>query len=98
MGSYQNAVRVIMRVAADWALAATSADSKVAEIVCILIVVHGQTDAQFATSIAALLHHLWEGFIPTTLAVMFLEFKFLHFHHPLDYMFLPLPPATFPVI
>lgn len=98
MSSYQNAVRVIVRVAADWALATTGADSKVAEIVCILIVVHGQTDAQFATSVTALLHHFRESFIPTTLTVMLFQFEFLHFYHPLDYMLLPLPPATLPVI
>lgn len=69
---YQNTVRVVMRIAADRALAATGADSKVAEIVCILIVVHGQTDAQLATPVTALLHHLGESLVPTTLAVMFL--------------------------
>lgn len=74
MDTYQNAMRVVVRVAADRALAAAGADSKVAEIVCILIVVHGQTDAQFTTSVAALLHHLREGLIPTALAVMLLQF------------------------
>lgn len=87
-----------MRIAADRALAATGTDSKVAEIVRILVIVHGQTDAQLATSVTTLFYHLREGFIPTTLTVVLLQLQLFHFHHPLDYVLLPLPPAALPVV
>lgn len=98
MDTYQDTVRVIMRIAADRALAAAGTDSKVAKIVRILIVVHGQTDTQLATSVTAFLHHFRKSFISSTLTIVFLQLEFLHLHHSLDYMFLPLPPATLPVI
>lgn len=94
----QNTMCVVMRIAADRALAAARTDPEVAEIIRILVVVHSQADAQLTTPVTALLHHLREGFVLTTQTVVFLQFEFLHFHHSLDYVFLPLPPTTLPII
>lgn len=91
-------MRVVMRIAADRAFAAAGTNPEVTEIIRVLVVVHSQADAQLTASVAALLHHLREGFVPTTLTVVLLQLEFLHLHHPLDYMFLPLPPTTLPVI
>lgn len=91
-------MRVVMRITADRALATAGTDPEVAEIIRVLIIVHSQADAQLTASVTALLHHLREGFVPTTLTVVLLQLEFLHLDHPLDYMFLPLPPATLPVI
>lgn len=98
INAYQNTMRVVMRITADRALATAGTDPEVAEIIRILIVVHSQTDAQLTASVTALFHHLRKGLVPTTLTVVFLQLEFLHLDHPLDYMFLPLPPATLPVI
>lgn len=95
---YQNTVRVIMRIAADGTLAAASTDPEIAEIVCILVIVHSQTDAQLASSVAAFLHHLRKCLIPTTLAIMFFQFEFLHLYYSLDYVFLSLPSTALPVV
>lgn len=51
-------MRVVMRIAADRALAAAGTDSEVAEIIRVLVIVHSQADAQLTASVTALLHHL----------------------------------------
>lgn len=65
-------MRVVMRIAADRAFAAAGTNPEVTEIIRVLVVVHSQADAQLTASVAALLHHLREGFVPTTLTVVLL--------------------------
>lgn len=63
-------MRVVMRITADRALAAAGADPEVTEIIRVLVVIHSQADAQLTASVTALLHHLREGLVPTTLTIM----------------------------
>lgn len=72
INAYQNTMRVVMRIAADRAFAAAGTDPEVTEIIRVLVVVHSQADAQLTASVTALLHHLREGFVPTTLTVVLL--------------------------
>lgn len=45
-----------------------------------------------------LLHHLVEGLASSSVPIMFLQFHFLHFHDPFDYVLLSFPSTAFPVV
>lgn len=65
-------MRVVMRITADRTFAAAGTDPEIAEIIRVLVVVHSQANAQLTASVTALLHHLRESLIPTTLTVVLL--------------------------
>lgn len=65
-------MRVIMRITADRAFATAGTDPEIAEIIRVLVIVHSQADAQFTASVTALLHHLREGLVSTTLTIVLL--------------------------
>ena len=96
--AYQDTVCVVMRIAANRALSAAGSNTKVAQIIGIFLVIHGQADAQFSTPVTSLFHHFREGLAPTTLPIVFLQLEFLHLHHSLDDVLLTLPPTTLPVV
>lgn len=93
--TYEHAVGVVVGVTADGALAAAGPDAEVAQVVGVVLVVDGQTEAQLT---AALLHHLREGLASLPVSVVFLELQLLDLDHPLDYVLLSFSPAALPVV
>lgn len=89
---------VVMSISTNRTLPATCAYTKIAQIIGILLVVHGQADAQFPTPVAPLLHHFRESFAPATLPIVFLQLEFLHLDHSLDDVLLALPSTALPVV
>lgn len=87
-----------MCISTNRTLPTAGAYTKIAQIVGVLLVVHGQADAQFPTPVAPLLHHLRESFAPTTLPIVLLQLQFLHLDHSLDDVLLALPSTALPVV
>lgn len=90
---------VVVGVAAYGALAAACADSEIAEVVGVVLLIHGQTEAEFAASVTSFFHHLREGLaVPPSIPVVLLKLQLLHLNDAFDYVLLPFPPAALPVV